>query len=132
MISSRKDHIYDDFIIREMERIGLLIGKVLGKENIQNNFEQAITDICRGLPFTENNLLSSSYDELIKMMIPENGFNLTNIVSLADVFAKVSDSKQHIRKALDLYKIAEKQSAAFSFSLHPKIKAMQQLAQHFD
>lgn len=130
MISKRKEHGYDDFIIRELERIGLLIRAILEKEWNKIKPIEIVNDMCDDLPFSDEELLKASKDELKEMLTPEKGFNAVNIELLGDVFAKVESERRYLQTALFLYKVAEEQSAAFSFTLHPKIETLEQRLQN--
>lgn len=122
MISSRKESGYDDFILKELERIGLLIRALLGKEWGKENEILVIKDLCKDLPYSDDDLLNNTYSELLDKLSPEKGFNPINIELLADVFAKAENSFEHIQTAVWMYEIAEKKSSAFSFTLHPKLE----------
>jgi len=125
-----------DFILREIERLGLMINALRqklfgGKDQLSISVEQEVDD-AKGMLLKEVNL---DFDKLLLLNKEETysyldnfkGFNATNIERFAEYMAQIgfnteSDkSKIYLEKALQLYELTNVKSETYSFEREKSI-----------
>jgi len=125
-----------DFILREIEKIGLIISSIRqklfgGKENLSLTIENKINDASGMLleesDFNLNEFLSLNIEESNEYISTFKGFNNENIELLADCISQIcmtdnsGGSKKYLEKALQLYELCNLKSKTYSLKRENKI-----------
>lgn len=125
-----------DYILREIEKIGLIISSIRqklfgGKENLSLTIENKISDVSGMLleesDFNLNIFLSLNTEESNEYISSFKGFSNENIELLADCIYEIcmtdnsSDSKQYLDKALQLYELCNLKSKTYSLKRENRI-----------
>jgi len=119
-----------DYILREIEKIGLVLSgirqKIFGtKDNegihLNKEVEEAKLMLFKELDIDLDTFLLMDFEETNTYLNNMHGFNVENIDQLADciyqihVYNKSDKSKQIIEKALQLYELSNLKSKTYSF-----------------
>lgn len=131
-----------DYLLREIEKIGVLIRAMLQKLSLKNGhsailLEKQIEDEKRMLLIDINfdmdwflQLDAEATNEYISCF---EGFNIENIELLAawcfetGTQSEHSDSRKFLEKALQLYTLCNLKSKTYAFEREKKIKAIQEI-----
>lgn len=128
-----------DYILREIEKIGRIIGfirqKLFGsKENLSLTTENQINDasgmLMKETDFNLNKFLSLNIEESNEYISSFRGFSNENIELLADCICQIcmndssADSKKYLEKALQLYELCNLKSKTYSLQRENKIIAI--------
>ncbi|MDR2835626.1 MAG: hypothetical protein LBV69_05430 [Bacteroidales bacterium] len=131
-----------DYLLRQVELIGQVLGKLLVrlfnlKNQKQENSVIEITNeaISGDLGLDIKALIAIDTNDLIKMLETEKGFNNENLEKLTDIFFIIAESmKQEDRnqlneKCLTMYEYLEVTDSTYSLNRHLKIE---QIRDNFD
>lgn len=133
-----------DFILREIEKIGLLLRGILGK--LMGRSENLSITIPYGFEFTNELLLDEigfdlkyflSLDELsiYNYLIQFKGLNLDNLELMAEMILLLSENEKpdnkemFLKRALQLYDLCEKTDKTYSFDREAKINLIKNALQ---
>ena len=125
-----------DYILREIEKIGLIISSIRqklfgGNDNLSLTIENKINDasgmLLKESGFNLNEFLSLSFEESNEYISNFEGFSNENIELLADSIYQIcmtdnsSGSKKYLEKALQLYELCNLKSKTYSLKRENKI-----------
>ncbi len=125
-----------DYILREIEKITILIQYLLGKYKPSRSKEEyQTTEKLIREKFKEKHEKEFEYffniepKDFEKELVKSNGFSFENIELLADLFLTLgndqfSDSQKYLNKALELYEYIDNSSKTFSFERTNKINSI--------
>lgn len=130
-----------DYILREIEKTGLLLRKILNRltEDIENSaittkqFEEVYTQMQNGTGIDINKILSFSETNFLEFFSQYKGFNTDNIEMLAEIMLTLglneeSSSKQkYLDTALRLYSYCAQSSKTFSVSREHKMNIIENM-----
>lgn len=131
---------HEDYIIREIEKFGLIISAVRnilfgGKVNlaitIENKMEEAKGMLLNEINFDLDMLLSLSSEETSEYLSRFVGFNTENIESLAKVISEMGfntqsgSSKKYLEKALQFYQFCNLKDNTYSIEREINITAIE-------
>lgn len=131
-----------DYLVREIERIGLIISAIRqklfgGKENLATTIEKrmdAVTEMLfNEINFDLDKFLVLNKEESRNYVDKLEGFNAENIERLAECIAQIgfnyeSDkSKNYLEKALHLYELSASKSKTYSFERERNITAIKNM-----
>ncbi|MFC2152223.1 hypothetical protein ACFLSE_06810 [Bacteroidota bacterium] len=128
-----------DFILREIEKITILIQYLLGKykpiksakeyRTIEKLFNKELKErYGKDLEY----ILNIEKIDFEKEFMQSKGFNLENIELLADLFQTLgndqfSESQKYLNKALELYAYVDETSKTFSYERSNKINSLKSI-----
>lgn len=125
-----------DYLLKEIEKIGLLLRMILDKltlkkENfaitIEKQFEESKELLFHEIGFDFNRFLSLEKSEIEHYLSKFNGVNGANIELLADILKEMGtntdseDTKIYLEKALSLFELCNSLDKTFSFEREAKI-----------
>ena len=128
-----------DFLLREIEKIGLILLAIRqklfgGKENLSitlaSQIEAAKGMLLNGTDFDLDKFLNLNIEDSNKYICSFEGFNVENIENLADYISQIGFSdesdkfKKYLEKSLQLYKLCNLKSKTYSFERETKIKTI--------
>lgn len=125
-----------DYILREIEKITILIKYLLGKYKPSRSKEEyQTTEKLIREEFKEKHEKELEYffnidpKDFEQELIKSNGFSFENIELLADLFLTLgndqfSDSQKYLNKALELYEYIDNSSKTFSLERTNKINSI--------
>lgn len=131
-----------DYLVREIERIGLIISAIRqklfgGKENLATTIEKrmdAVTEMLfNEINFDLDKFLVLDMEESRNYVDKFEGFNAENIERLAECIAQIgfnyeSDkSKNYLEKALHLYELSASKSKTYSFERERNITTIKNM-----
>jgi len=128
-----------DYILREIEKMGILIqallGKLLRKDNpevVQENFlNEFNVQLNMEGDFDLTRFLSTPKEQFHTIFTIQNGFNFDNIESLADLLTLLSNKSRPEmqlllrKKALELYRYVSETSKTYSLERQSKINNLE-------
>jgi len=118
-----------DYIMREIEKIGLLLRSILGslinkKDNLtietQAPFARTNELLINEINFHLDKFLTLNESETKEYLSKFNGFNSPNLESLAEILFQLGTSEQsdnkrkYLEKALQLYELCSETDKTFS------------------
>lgn len=121
-----------DYILREIEKISVLIryliGKILSALTViqkEEVYEQVDRELKTNLDMDIEAILHLTPDQFDNAFKENNGFNLENLELLADLFSEMAQVKEDKRKlylmqSLELFNYINEKSKAFSFEREAK------------
>jgi hypothetical protein len=122
-----------DYILREIQKISILLRYLLGKilpvksfEEIKKINEEINQEFLKNLGYDLEALVNISKNKFDEEFGSNKGFNLENIELLADLLynasVKSTDTKQKVlKKSLELYEYVNETGKTFSFEREIKI-----------
>jgi hypothetical protein len=122
-----------DYILREIQKISILLRYLLGKilpvksfEEIKKINEEINQEFLKNLGYDLEALVNISKNKFNEEFGSNKGFNLENIELLADLLynasVKSTDTKQKVlKKSLELYEYVNETGKTFSFEREIKI-----------
>ncbi len=122
-----------DYILREIEKIGVMLRYLLGKmmpaksvEETNNITEEINNELFENIGYDISSLLNISKNEFNEIFKYNKGFNLENIELLAEFLYNVSikdinKSKVVLQKSLELFEYVNKTGKTFSIERETKI-----------
>ena len=128
-----------DYILREIEKIGMIISSVRqklfgGNENLSITIVEQINDLKEMLlsetNFDLDKFLFLNNDDSIEYIFSFKGFSVENIEHLAEYISEmcISDnsgsSKKYLEKALLLYELCNMKSKTYSLERETNIKTI--------
>ncbi|GHT48005.1 hypothetical protein FACS189440_10490 [Bacteroidia bacterium] len=123
-----------DYLLRQAELFGQVLGKLLAKLLNLKNQEQSsaieITDqaFSEDLGLDINALTALDTNDLINLLIAENKFSNENLERLADIFFIIADNSSHEernllnKKCLAMYESVEMSDPTYSINRQFKIE----------
>jgi hypothetical protein len=126
----------EDYLLREIEKIGLLFGwisdKITGNAGnyaltIDNQFKEAKELLLSEMGFDTDLFLSLGESEIPQYIAKYKGMNVHNIELLADIFKGMGMqtvsalAKEYLNRALKLYELCNSLDKTFSFDRESKI-----------
>jgi hypothetical protein len=133
-----------DYILREIEKIGLIISSIRqklfgGKDRlsltIENELNTASAMLLDETDFNLNKFLSLNIEESNEYICGFKGFSNENIELLADLILDIYiseasiDTKNHLEKALQLYELCNSKSKTYSLKRENKMIALKKAIQ---
>ncbi len=130
-----------DYLLREIEKIGLIIRHIWqklfgGNENTSLTVEKKMNDVSEMLlnetGFDLNKFMLLNTQESNDYIVDFKGFSVENIELLADLMTQIcfqrnsSDSKIYLEKALQLYELCNLKSSTYSLTRENKIDALKE------
>ena len=119
-----------DYLLREIEKIGLLISAIRqklfgGKENLATTLQSQI-EAAKGMLLNETNFdldkfLSLNIEDSNEYICSFKGFSIENIEFLAEYISQIGLSdesgkfRKYLEKALQLYELCNLKSKTYSF-----------------
>jgi len=128
-----------DYLMREVEKIGLIISAIGqkifgGKGNTAITLEEQIKDakdmLFNGADFDIDKFLNSTVQDSNKYISGFIGFNNDNIELLANYLFQIGlsnksdNSKKYLEKALQLFELCNLQDKTYSFERESNIKIL--------
>lgn len=125
-----------DYILREIEKIGLILIAIKqklfgGKENlaitIEKQMEETKDALLTELKFDIDNFLSLDKAETEQYLAEFEGFNAENIEHLADIISQIGFAKKsenYLEKALQLYEFCIFTNKTFSLDRERKMEGI--------
>ncbi|RLD61637.1 MAG: hypothetical protein DRJ01_07550 [Bacteroidetes bacterium] len=122
-----------DYILREVEKIGVMLQYLLGKmmpaksvEEKKDISEEINNELFENIGYDIRSLLKIQKKEFNEIFKYNKGFNLENIELLAELLYKISqkklnNSKEILQKSLELYEFVNKAGKTFSFDREKQI-----------
>jgi hypothetical protein len=125
-----------DFLLREIEKMGIVLRAILGRLtgnndnlaiSIDNEFEQTNEQLFNETGFALKHFLSLDESESISYLSQFKGINTLNLELLADIILQIAENEPDdkkiafLKKALLLYKLCESNDKTFSFERVDKI-----------
>ncbi len=114
-----------DYILREIEKIAVLIrfllGKILSAMTViqkEEVYQQVDRELKINLDMDIESILHLPPDQFDNAFKESNGFNLENLEMLANLFhemARIKEKKLFLIKSLELYNYISEKNKAFSF-----------------
>lgn len=133
-----------DYLLREIEKIGLLLKMILSKivrneENyaitIDRRFEESKELLINEVGFDLDNFIFLQDSEIEQYLSQFNGFNDANLEYLADVLKEIGMSSNssfainYMNKALRLYELCNSLDKTYSFDRESKISELKNTLQ---
>ncbi len=129
-----------DFILREIEKISVMLLGILGKasrnagtEESRENFWNNARELLRKEEVLDlDYLVECSPEEFSRILSRDKGFDEKNIEMLADVLAGIyittdREARKRVRaRALDLYRYAASINKTYSFSRQEKMRKLEE------
>ncbi|MCL2097675.1 MAG: hypothetical protein FWH23_02805 [Bacteroidales bacterium] len=128
-----------DYLLREIEKIGSITSALRqkifgGKENLAITAEQQIKNakgqLLSEINFDLDKFLDLNIDKSNEYILSFEGFSVENIEILAECFSEIGfsenceNSKKHLEKALQLYKLCSLKNKTYSFGRETNINAI--------
>ena len=128
-----------DFLLREIEKIGLLMSAIRqklfgGKGNsaimLEHQIENVKGQLLNEINFDLDKFLALSVAESNEYLLSFEGFSIENIELFADSIAKIGFSdkcdnpKKYLEKALQLYDLCNLKSKTYSIARETNITAV--------
>lgn len=128
-----------DYILREIEKIGMVISAIRqklfgGNNNLSVAIEKQLMDVkemlLSGTDFDLDEFLSLNIEESNEYISSFKGFSIENIELIAECISKIclsdnsSVSKKYLEKALQLYELCNLKSKTYSLERETNIKTI--------
>jgi hypothetical protein len=130
-----------DYLIRQIEQFGQVLGKVLfdllglkNKGDISESIEFTTRLLISELDVDLEKLVSIKRDELIDALICKKGFNNENLEILAEILMQTGDNYFKIKNlhkgeifcqtSLTIYEYLDKSDKTYSFDRKEKMKSL--------
>ncbi|MCL3782495.1 hypothetical protein EMN47_19095 [Prolixibacteraceae bacterium JC049] len=127
-----------DLLLREIEKIGILLRGILGQlkkkkdetESIaSDNIENANKVLQEEIGFDLEYFITLDEASVSEYLMKFEGMTTMNTELLAEVIYKSSNEKKHLQKALLLLELCEKQDQTFSMERINKMKEIKNIIQ---
>lgn len=124
-----------DYILREIEKIGMLIQAMLGKLGSIDDIEKAdqnntvlSEELFKELGFSLDELLKLDSSDFSAILLNNKGLNGKNIELLADLLVQLSEKEDnktsYLQKAFELYSFVNIQERTFCLNRDRKIQEL--------
>jgi hypothetical protein len=128
-----------DYILREIERLGVIINALRqkifgGNGNLAITLEQQIENtkgmLLNEINFDLDKFLGLNFDDLNEYLSGFDGFNVENIELLAECLSQIGfngeceSSKKYLEKSLQLYDLCNIKSKSYSWDREANIQAI--------
>lgn len=127
----------EDYLLRQINQLARALGKLLfdfmGIKNsgkIEEFYQTANETLKAEIDYNLSELLHIPNDQFVTTLIRKEGFNHTNLNTLADLFFEMGlqlseiDAFKYFEKALTLYLYLENHDSTYSFERREKIESI--------
>ncbi len=115
----------EDFIIREIQRLGDFILALMGKLKRKEVQQQDLNDLIqKKFPLSLEEILLTPKENFKDVFTKECGFNISNIEHLADLLSMLDEESAKV-KALELLLYCNETDRTFSIIRDAKIQDLQ-------
>lgn len=117
----------EDYILREISKIGDIILALLGKLEKKRPSEEIKSEFFDATGVNMDEILHTPATQLPDLLNYDKGFNNVNIERLADLFSEIENNKSAKIKALELYHISSEMDRSFSIAREAKVATLKQI-----
>ena len=128
----------EDYLLRQINQLARALGKLLfdfmGIKNsgqIEDFYQSANETLKAEIDYNLTELLNIPNDQFVTTLIRKEGFNHTNLDTLAELFFEMGlqlseiEALKYLEKALTVYLYLENHDVTYSFERREKIEEIQ-------